>query len=166
MLGAPLAQLQETIFAGQGVDGVEHEGHVVEVEVDAPVRHFALLADAEELVGEHVDIGHQHHVDVGLGPLLRLGLGILLGLGGGRRGQAARDMGRQDIPGAVAELVGTVGVELRPNMECAIICEARSVPLFVPVRTSGSKSRPSQLARVPLVDVPRRREERGAAGRK
>ena len=63
----------KSLVARERVEHVEDERDVVEVEVDAHLGHVALLAEPEERLREHVDVGRQHHVD-------RDSLGLLLDL--------------------------------------------------------------------------------------
>ena len=48
VLGTPLADLDEPLVAGQFVERVEDERHVVEIQVDAQFGNLALLAQPEE----------------------------------------------------------------------------------------------------------------------
>ena len=60
VLEPPLAEGDERVVAGQHVDAVEHERHVVEVEV-----LDLLPAELEELLGDHVEVGDRDRVDLG-----------------------------------------------------------------------------------------------------
>ena len=63
VLGPPVAHVDEAVVAGQRIDDVQHEGHVVQVEVDALFQAAGFLADLQEGRREDVDVGHQHRVD-------------------------------------------------------------------------------------------------------
>ncbi len=66
VLGPLLAEADERIVAGQHVDAVEHEGDVIEVEV-----HLLVVAQLEELLADHVEVGDGDHVEVRAAWLLR-----------------------------------------------------------------------------------------------